>query len=357
MRRLVDPAAWLPDEIGTTGYRASDTVLPAARWPELAGVTGLNSATRALVARIEEDGAVTLDALGEVLTRRFDVPRMTALSDVAGFVQQAQGMGALTFRSSMWSTVVVRVRPFVHFLSQPFDTTYWFTAPRRRYYPASAVGVIRHAAWSQFMIGVVVAIAFGGVVLPFVLGAAPWTDIGGSRATTTPFIVALLAGFTILGVLHDVAHYVVARRRAPQARQLYVDGLRLGLQYRSARRTDTLAITTGFIGGTVASAIASERHRLGASASGMVMTLIIIADEENQNDATLAASHSAGEHPCRIITVTPRPGREEPRRDAGVTIGANEGRGGLVRRGPGGPPGRAGSRSRRGPGGARSAGR
>ena len=41
MRRLVDPAAWLPDEIGTTGYRASDTVLPAARWPELAGVTGV----------------------------------------------------------------------------------------------------------------------------------------------------------------------------------------------------------------------------------------------------------------------------------------------------------------------------
>lgn len=255
MRRLVDPAAWLPDEIGTTGYRASDTVLPAARWPELAGVTGLNSATRALVARIEEDGAVTLDALGEVLTRRFDVPRMTALSDVAGFVQQAQGMGALTFRSSMWSTVVVRVRPFVHFLSQPFDTTYWFTAPRRRYYPASAVGVIRHAAWSQFMIGVVVAIAFGGVVLPFVLGAAPWTDIGGSRAITTTFIVALLAGFPILGVLHEVAHYVVARRRAQQARQLYVEGLRIGLQYRSARRTDTLAITTAGPLGAIAGGI------------------------------------------------------------------------------------------------------
>ena len=81
----------------------------------------------------------------------------------------------------------------------------------------------------------------------------------------------------------------------------------------------------------VASAIASERHRLGASASGMVMTLIIIADEENQNDATMAASHSAGEHPCRIITVIPRPGREEPRLDAGISIGDNDGPGELVR--------------------------
>ena len=57
----------------------------------------------------------------------------------------------------------------------------------------------------------------------------------------------------------------------------------------------------------VASAIASERHRLGASASGMVMTLIIIADEENQNDATMAASHSARTLPALRWRRTHRP--------------------------------------------------
>lgn len=105
MRRLVDLLVWLPDEIGTTGYRASDTVLPRGQMartrrrdrPQL----GDPSARRAYRGR---RGRPTLDALGEVFDRCFDVPRMTALSDVAGFVQQAQGMGALTFRSSMWST-------------------------------------------------------------------------------------------------------------------------------------------------------------------------------------------------------------------------------------------------------------
>ena len=41
----------------------------------------------------------------------------------------------------------------------------------------------------------------------------------------------------------------------------------------------------------VASEIRKERHRLGAAGTGMVMTLIIIADEENQNDA----------EPCRVL--------------------------------------------------------
>lgn len=87
----------------------------------------------------------------------------------------------------------------------------------------------------------------------------------------------------------------------------------------------------------VASEIRKERHRLGAAGTGMVMTLIIIADEENQNDASLAASYSAGEHPCRILTVIPRPGRGESRLDAAISVGENDGPGELVRlrlRGP-----------------------
>ena len=87
----------------------------------------------------------------------------------------------------------------------------------------------------------------------------------------------------------------------------------------------------------VASEIRKERHRLGAAGTGMVMTLIIIADEENQNDASIAASYSAGEHPCRILTVIPRPGRGESRLDAAISVGENDGPGELVRlrlRGP-----------------------
>ncbi len=89
--------------------------------------------------------------------------------------------------------------------------------------------------------------------------------------------------------------------------------------------------------GEVANAIQSERHRKGATASGMVMTLVIVADEETQADATMAAQYSAGEHPMRILTIIPRPGRGAPQLDAGISVGDTEGPGELVRmrlRGP-----------------------
>ena len=89
--------------------------------------------------------------------------------------------------------------------------------------------------------------------------------------------------------------------------------------------------------GQVASAIQSERHRIGASASGMVMTLVIVADEDTQSEAMQAAQYSAGEHPCRILVTIPRPSRGAPRLDASISVGDTEGPGEVVRmrlRGP-----------------------
>jgi len=89
--------------------------------------------------------------------------------------------------------------------------------------------------------------------------------------------------------------------------------------------------------GEVASAIQAERHRIGASASGMVMTLVIVADEETQSEAMQAAQYSAGEHPCRILVTIPRPARGAPRLDASISVGDTEGPGEVVRmrlRGP-----------------------
>lgn len=89
--------------------------------------------------------------------------------------------------------------------------------------------------------------------------------------------------------------------------------------------------------GAVAAAIQAERHRIGATASGMVMTLVIVADEENQSEAMQAAQYSAGEHPCRILVTIPRPSRGNPRLDASISVGDTEGPGEVVRmrlRGP-----------------------
>ncbi|MEZ5116824.1 MAG: glucose-6-phosphate dehydrogenase assembly protein OpcA [Candidatus Nanopelagicales bacterium] len=80
-------------------------------------------------------------------------------------------------------------------------------------------------------------------------------------------------------------------------------------------------------GNAVAAAIASERHRMGSPTTGMVLTLLILADESTQADATRAAMVAAREHPMRILTVIPRPGREPHRLDAEVAVGGEDGPG------------------------------
>lgn len=83
--------------------------------------------------------------------------------------------------------------------------------------------------------------------------------------------------------------------------------------------------------GEVVRTINEERHRVGATATGMVLTLVVVTDEENQSDATRAAAYAAEEHPCRIITVIPRPGRVDPQLDAYIDVADTMGPGETVR--------------------------
>lgn len=71
----------------------------------------------------------------------------------------------------------------------------------------------------------------------------------------------------------------------------------------------------------VAAVMARERANRGGAAFGLVMTLVIAADEECASDAMLAAAAAAREHPCRVLVVIPRPGRTGPRLDAEVSVG------------------------------------
>lgn len=80
-------------------------------------------------------------------------------------------------------------------------------------------------------------------------------------------------------------------------------------------------------GGEVAAAIAQERHRNGSPATGMVLNLLILSDEEFQADATSGAVTAARQHPMRIVTLIPRPGRQEARLDAEIAVGGDDGPG------------------------------
>lgn len=80
-------------------------------------------------------------------------------------------------------------------------------------------------------------------------------------------------------------------------------------------------------GHDIAAAIAAERHRMGSPTTGMVLTLLILTDEEFQADATAAAVASAREHPMRILTMVPRPGGDTNRIDADISVGGDDGPG------------------------------
>jgi len=81
----------------------------------------------------------------------------------------------------------------------------------------------------------------------------------------------------------------------------------------------------------VSNAISAERHKTGATATGMVLTFIIVTDELHQSEATRAATYAANQHPCRIIVVIPRPGRGKPQLDAEIWVGDREGLGETVK--------------------------
>ncbi|WP_415954253.1 glucose-6-phosphate dehydrogenase assembly protein OpcA [Streptomyces sp. KLOTTS4A1] len=77
------------------------------------------------------------------------------------------------------------------------------------------------------------------------------------------------------------------------------------------------------------------RRAIGTPAVGMVLTLVIVTDEENAYDALKAASDASREHPSRTLVVikrvsrTPRD-RTQSRLDAEVRVGADAGTGETV---------------------------
>jgi glucose-6-phosphate dehydrogenase assembly protein OpcA len=73
--------------------------------------------------------------------------------------------------------------------------------------------------------------------------------------------------------------------------------------------------------GAIHDALTQARRRMGGPASGMVLTLIIVTNEEAQYDAVRAAAQAGREHPSRVLAVIPRKPRAGSRLDAEIRIG------------------------------------
>ncbi|HEX6523402.1 MAG TPA: glucose-6-phosphate dehydrogenase assembly protein OpcA [Streptosporangiaceae bacterium] len=78
--------------------------------------------------------------------------------------------------------------------------------------------------------------------------------------------------------------------------------------------TDTTA-------GAIHDALTQVRRRMGGPTSGMVLTLIIVTNEEAQYDAVRAAAQAGREHPSRVLAVIPRKPKAESRLDAEIRVG------------------------------------
>jgi glucose-6-phosphate dehydrogenase assembly protein OpcA len=82
-------------------------------------------------------------------------------------------------------------------------------------------------------------------------------------------------------------------------------------------------------------ALVEGRRAIGTPAVGMVLTLVIVTDEENAYDALKAASEASREHPSRTLVVVKRVSRSprdrtSSRLDAEVRVGAEAGTGETV---------------------------
>lgn len=73
----------------------------------------------------------------------------------------------------------------------------------------------------------------------------------------------------------------------------------------------------------IAKALVQARIAAGSPAMDMVLTLVVVTDEDTVSESLRAAIEVAGEHPARVLGLILGDGRGQPRLDATVRVGEN----------------------------------
>ncbi len=128
------------------------------------------------------------------------------------------------------------------------------------------------------------------------------------------------------------------RTASPRSTRRYLGAAR-GRRDARTRRTELAPAMKIDLTDTTASkinkALVQGRRAIGTPAVGMVLTLVIVTDEENAYDALKAANEASREHPSRTLVVVKRVSRSPrdrttSRLDAEVRVGADAGTGETV---------------------------
>ncbi|MEO7981054.1 MAG: glucose-6-phosphate dehydrogenase assembly protein OpcA [Sporichthyaceae bacterium] len=78
-------------------------------------------------------------------------------------------------------------------------------------------------------------------------------------------------------------------------------------------------------GNEIVKTLAAERRAAGALASGLALTLVVVAEEDHAEEAQRAAATAASAHPCRLLVVVRRRVDADDRLDAEVQVGGRLG--------------------------------
>lgn len=233
--------------VGATGYHPHDTVSATARLLEAGPPAGGNLSAEMLFADVASRDETRLAELADLLVRTYGIPAESALLDVATFVQRGQVAGLLSYHRRA-GRVGVGARLGLGLLLLPLRGGISLPSLQRTYHPFTVARLVRHTAWSQVRIGLVVLLV---ALVPLGLVDGFWSRAG--LDVLLGLGLGVVAGLVVIGVLHEGAHAVASRWAGALPHAIYRQGLRTGLQRERLGPTrDGLVALAGPLVGIVA---------------------------------------------------------------------------------------------------------
>lgn len=195
----------------------------------------MNDSAELLMETVERSGEADLATLADVLSATYGLDREHAFNEVAAFVHRAQLVGALSMRSS-WVRQARHsfVFPVVELLMFPARLAFPSRGARRE--PPTAGSTAFVALMTQGPLALILTIPFAGLLClllqPPALGEFLF-------AFSWVYIVAMAC----TGVIHELAHFAVARAVGLPVLAVFRERTTVGLRRDVGSPAQELAIT------------------------------------------------------------------------------------------------------------------
>lgn len=224
------------DETPGLSYQPDD-VVSLAPTADARTRVGTNESAELLLNAIARSGKIELAELASLLSSTYGLDDEQAFNDVATFVHRAQVAGAVSMHSS-WLRRMRHslVYPVVDLLMFPARLGYPQRGARREYRPPTAGATVRIALATQWAFALALAVPFAAV-LALLFQPAPLSHF------LVGFGAAYVLAMTVTGVLHECAHFAIARAVGVPVLAVYRERSTVGMRRARGRPLQELAIT------------------------------------------------------------------------------------------------------------------